>query len=82
MSRVDESDDEAVFVACIQEVDDLISRKLRRYPVDAIVVAMCTCLAGLLGALLDGSQCTVDDVREILRDVESNVLETQSPAHK
>lgn len=49
MSRVDESDDEAVFVACIQEVDDLISRKLRRYPVDAIVVAMCTCLAGFAG---------------------------------
>jgi hypothetical protein len=82
MSRVDESDDEAVFVACIQEVDDLVSRRLRRYPEGVIVVAICTCLVGLLGALLDDSQCTVNDVRELLRDVESNVLGTQSPADK
>ena len=80
MSRVDESDDEAVFVACIQEVDDLVSRRLRRYPTDAIVVAISTCLAGLLGALLDESQCTVDDIRELLRDIESNVLGAQTPA--
>ena len=32
MSRIDDSDDEAVFVACIQEVDDLVRRRLRRYP--------------------------------------------------
>jgi hypothetical protein len=82
MSRVDESDDEAVFVACIQEVDDLVSRRLRRYPIDAIVVAICTCLAGLLGALLDESQCTVDDVRELLRDIESEILGAQSSADR
>ena len=82
MSRVDESDDEAVFVACIQEVDDLVSRRLRRYPAGAIVVAISTCLAGLLGTLLDENQCTVDDVRELLRDIESNVLRSQSPADK
>jgi len=82
MSRVDESDDEAVFVACIQEVDDLVSRRLRRYPTGAIVVAISTYLAGLLGALLDESQCTIDDVRELLRDIESEVLGAQSPADK
>lgn len=82
MSRGDESDDEAVFVACIQEVDDLVSRRLRRYPTGVIVVAICTCLAGLLGALLDESQCTVDDVRELLRDIESEVLAAESPADK
>lgn len=82
MSRVDESDDEAVFVACIQEVDDLVSRRLRRYPTDAIVVAMSTYLAGLLGALLDDSQCTIDDVRKLLREIESEVLAVQSPADK
>ena len=79
---MDASGDEAVFIACIQEVDDLVSRRLRRYPIDAIVVALCTCLAGLLGTLLDDSQCTVEDVRELLRDIESNVLEAQSPEHK
>jgi hypothetical protein len=82
MSRVDESDDEAMFVACIQEVDDLVSRRLRRYPTGAIVVAISTYLAGLLGALLDESQCTIDDVRELLRDIESEVLGAQSPADK
>ena len=82
MSRVDESDDEAVFVACIREVDDLVSKRLRRYPAGAIVVAISTCLAGLLGTLLDESQCTTDDVRELLRDIESNVLRSQSPADK
>ena len=82
MSRVDESDDEAVFVACIQEVDDLVSRRLRRYPIGAIVVAICTCLAGLLGALLDEGQCTVEDVRELLSGIESEVLAAQSPGDK
>ena len=82
MSRVDEADDEAVFVACIQEVDDLVSRRLRRYPTGAILVAISTYLAGLLGALLDESQCTIDDVRELLRDIESEVLGAQSPADK
>lgn len=82
MAQVYESDDEAVVVACIQEVDDLVSRRLRRYPMGAIVVAICTCLAGLLGALLDEGQCTVDDIRELLRDIESNVLGTESQTDK
>jgi len=82
LSRVDESEDEAVFVACMQEVDDLVSGRLRRYPIGAIVVAICTCLAGLLGALLDESQCTVDDVHELLRDIESEILEARNSANR
>ena len=38
MSGVEEPD-EAVFIACIQELDELVERKLRRYPLGAIVVA-------------------------------------------
>lgn len=79
MSGVDEPD-EAVFIACIQELDELVGRRLHRYPIGAIVVAMGTCLAGMLGALLDESQCTADDVRELLRDIESEVLPPQGPA--
>jgi hypothetical protein len=67
-------------VACIQEVDDLVSRRLRRYPIGAIVVAICTCLAGLLAALLNEGVCTVDDVRGLLHDIESEVLAAESPA--
>lgn len=80
--EVDECDDEAVLVAYIQEVDDLVSRRFRRYPAGAIVAALCICLAGLLGALLDDGKCTTNDVRELLRDIESNALGTRSPADK
>lgn len=78
MSGVDEPDD-AVFIACIQELDEIVGRRLRRYPIGAIVVAMGTCLAGMLGALLDESECTAEDVRELLRDIESEVLPPQGP---
>src|SRR6185437_12105748 len=73
MSGVEEPD-EAVFIACIQELDELVDRKLRRYPPGAVVVAMGTCLAGMLGALLDESKCTRDDVRELLREIESEIF--------
>lgn len=81
MSGVDEPDD-AVFVACIQELDELVSRRLRRYPLGAIIVAMGTCLAGMLGALLDESQCTPDDVRELLREIESEIFPPQRPGRE
>jgi uncharacterized hydantoinase/oxoprolinase family protein len=75
-----EEPDEAVYIACIQELDELVDRKLRRYPLDAIVVAMGTCLAGMLGALLEESQCTPDDIRELLREIESEIFPPQGPA--
>jgi hypothetical protein len=81
MSGVEEPD-EAVFIACIQELDELVDRKLRRYPLGAIVVAMGTCLAGMLGVLLDESQCTPDDIRELLREIEAGVLQPQPPAEE
>ena len=46
----------------------------------AIVVAMGTCLAGMLGALLDEGQCTPDDIRELLRGIESEIVPPQGPA--
>lgn len=79
MSRVEEPD-EAVFIACIQELDELIDRKLRRYPLGAIVAAMGSCFAGMLGAMLDESECTHDDIRELLREIESEILPTPGPA--
>jgi hypothetical protein len=53
---------------------------LDRYPPAAVVVAMGTYLEGLLGALVDEQQCTPDEVREILREIESGVLQPQGPA--
>jgi hypothetical protein len=46
-------DDDAVVIACVQELDEFVTRKLRRYPLDAVAVAASSFLAGLLGALFD-----------------------------
>jgi hypothetical protein len=81
MPEIDESgDDDAVVIACIQELDEFVSRKLRRYPLDAVAVAAGTYLAGLLGALFDEHQCTADEVRELLREIESGVLDPECRA--
>lgn len=79
MSLKDESDDDAVVEECIEELDELVM-SLDRYPPAAVAVAIGTYLEGLLGALLDEHQCTADEVRELLREIESGVLEEQPPA--
>lgn len=81
MSQIDEADDDAVLEECIEKLDNLVTC-LDRYPPGAVAVAMGTYLEGLLGALLDERQCTRDEVREFLREIESGVLEAQGPADK
>lgn len=76
MPLIDEPDDEAVVEECVEELEEL-AMSLDRYPPAAVAVAMGTYLEGLLGALLSGSQCTADDVRELLREIESGVLQQQ-----
>jgi hypothetical protein len=79
MPEIDESgDDDAMVIACIQELDEFVTRKLRRYPVDAIAVAAGSFLAGLLGALFDERQFTADEIRDLLREIESDVLDPAS----
>lgn len=81
MPEIDESgDDDAMVIACIQELDEFITRKLRRYPLDAIAVAAGTYLEGMLGVLFDEGQCTADEVREFLGGIESGVLDPQRRA--
>jgi hypothetical protein len=79
MSLIEESDDEAVVEECIKELEDLVMC-LDRYPPAAVAVALGTFLEGLLGALLDERQCTADEVRELLREIESGVLQPQGSA--
>ena len=81
MSPSDESDDEAVVEECIEELDELFMA-LDRYPPTAVAVAIGTYLEGLLGALLDERQCTVDEVRELLREIESGVLQPQGSSEE
>lgn len=78
MSKVDELDDDAVVEECIGELDELVMA-LDRYPPAAIAVAIGTYLEGLLGALLDEHLCTADEVRGLLREIESGVLQPQDP---
>lgn len=70
----DRPNDEAVIEECIQELDELVM-SLDRYPPAAVAVALGTYLEGLLGALLDERQCTPKEVRELLREIESGVLQ-------
>ena len=79
MSLNDESDDDAVIEERIQELDEIVM-SLDRYPPAAVAVALGTYLEGLLGALLDEGQCTAKEVRELLREIESGVLQEKPPA--
>lgn len=81
MPLIEESDDDAVVEECIEELEELFM-SLDRYPPTAVAVAIATYLEGLLGALLDERQCTADEIRELLREIESGVLAEQPPAKK
>jgi hypothetical protein len=75
MSLIDESDNDALAEECIEELEEFVM-SLDRYPPAAVAVAMVASLEGLLGALLDERQCTAEDVRELLREIESGVIES------
>jgi hypothetical protein len=79
MSLIDDSEDDAVVEECIEELDELLM-SLDRYPPAAVAVAVGAYLEGLLGALLDAGQCTAEEARELLREIESGVLQPQPPA--
>ena len=74
MPQIDESNDDALVEECIEELDELVMA-LDRYPPAAVAVAIGTYLEGLLGALLDERLCTADEIRELLREIESGVLQ-------
>lgn len=78
MSLIEESDDDAVVEECIEELDELVM-SLDRFPPAAVAVAMGTYLEGLLGALIDERQCTAEEVRELLREIESGVIAPEPP---
>jgi hypothetical protein len=74
VSQLEEPDDDALVEECIGELDELVMA-LDRYPPAAVAVAIGTYLEGLLGALLDERLCTADEVRELLREIESGVID-------
>lgn len=78
MPLTEESDDDALIEECIEELDELVM-SLDRYPPAAVAVALGTYLEGLLGALLDERQCTAEEVRGLLREIESGAIESGPP---
>ena len=78
MSLIDDSADDAVTEACIEEVDELLM-SLDRYSPSVVTVAIATYLEGLLGALLDERQCTAEEIRQLLREIEAGVIESVLP---
>ena len=81
MSPTDETNDDALVEKCIEELDELVMA-LDRYPPAAVAVAIGTYLEGLLGALLDERQCTAEEVRQLLQEIEAGVLQPPSSAEK
>ena len=77
MFTIEEPGDDTVVEECLQELEELFM-SLDRYPPAAVAVAMATYLEGLLGALLDEGRCTAEEVRQLLREVESGVIESQA----
>lgn len=74
MPLIEHSADDNILEECIEELDELVM-SLDRFPPTAVAVAIGTYLESLLGALVDERQCTAEDVRELLREIESGVLE-------
>lgn len=81
MSLIEDSDDDALVEECIEELDELVM-SLDRFPPTAVAVAMSTYLEGLLGALVDERQCTAEEVRELLREIEVGVLQQKPPTER
>lgn len=78
MSLIQDSADDDVIEECLEEFDELVM-SLDRYPPSAIAVALATYLEGLLGALLDERQCTAEEIRQLLREIEVGVIESELP---
>ncbi len=78
MFLTDDSGGDAMVEECIAELKEMIM-SLERYPPAAVAVALSTYLEGLLGALLDERQCTAAEIRELLREIESGVIDAGPP---
>jgi len=72
MSILDSSTDDATLEACVDRLDDCIAGL--DYPEAVLAAALRIHLSGLLGALITHEQCTRDEVRAFLRELEQTAL--------
>ena len=59
---------------CLDEINDFVAT-LERYPPTALAVAMSMHLESVLRALLECQLCTRQQVRELVQDMERELLE-------
>lgn len=59
---------------CLDEINDFVAT-LERYPPTALAMAMSMHLESLLRALLECELCTRQQVRELVQDLERELLE-------
>jgi hypothetical protein len=59
---------------CLDEINDFVAT-LERYPPTALAVAMSMHLESVLRALLECELCTRQQVRELVQDLERELLE-------
>ncbi len=59
---------------CLDEINDFVAT-LERYPPTALAIAMSVHLESVLRALLECELCTRQQVRELVQDLERELLE-------
>ena len=74
MSFSDTAHSEGTVEECLDELNDLIAG-LQRYSPTVLAVALRVHLETLLQALLEGKVCTREEVRDFVRDLESDSLQ-------
>jgi hypothetical protein len=74
MSLQDPTVSAATIEECLDEINDFIAT-LERYPPTALAMAMSVHLESVLRALLECELCTRQQVRELVQDLERELLE-------
>ena len=68
-ARTDETLEE-----CLDELNEVMAG-LQRYPPTVLAVALRVHLEALLQALLEGKECTREEVRDFIKELERDTLE-------
>jgi hypothetical protein len=74
MGFADAAPSEGSVEECLDELNDFIAG-LERYPPTVLAVAMRVHLESLLQALLESKQCTREEIRDFVKELERDALQ-------
>ena len=74
MSFIDTERNDGAVEQCLDELNDFLSN-LQRYAPTTLAVALRVHLEALLQALLGGKICTLEEVRDFVRELEREALQ-------